>query len=283
VARVVVVGSANVDLVWHGPRLPRPGETVTDGTFAEVLGGKGANQAAASAALGADVAFVGCIGDDEHGRRVRADLGERGIDCTHLAVAGAPTGVALITVDERGENAIAVAPGANRSVDIDAPRAAIGAGDVVLCSCEVPIEVVAAAVDHALDCGAFVIVNPAPARATFPGAVLTPNEGECAALGGVDALAAIAPAVIVTLGPAGAALHRTGRPVHRQPAFPVAVVDTTGAGDAFNGAFAWAIADDRGIEDALRLACGAGALATRAIGARASLPTAAELYAFVTD
>ncbi len=118
--RVVVIGSANVDLVWHGPRLPGPGETVTDGEFVQVLGGKGANQAAAAAALGAEVYFVGCVGDDEHGRLVRADLEARGIDCSSLTTVGrVPTGVALITVDARGENSVAVAPGANRSVSAD--------------------------------------------------------------------------------------------------------------------------------------------------------------------
>src|SRR5688572_11723584 len=114
--RVVVVGSANVDLVWRGARLPQPGETVTDGEFVQVLGGKGANQAAAAAALGARVGFVGCVGDDEHGHAIRADLEARGIDCTRLLTAVVPTGVALITVDESGENTVAVAPGANRAL-----------------------------------------------------------------------------------------------------------------------------------------------------------------------
>src|SRR5215475_3876666 len=111
-SRVVVVGSANLDLVWHGPRLPAPGETVTDGQFTQVLGGKGANQAAAAAALGAEVRFVGCVGDDAHGALVRADLTARGIDTTRLTTASEPTGVATILVDDQGENVVAVAPGA---------------------------------------------------------------------------------------------------------------------------------------------------------------------------
>ena len=232
-ARVVVVGSANVDLVWNGPRLPRPGETVTDGTLTQALGGKGANQAAAAAALGANVVFIGCVGDDEQGRSCRADLEGRGIDCTHLDVVALATGVALITVDSSGENAIAVAPGANRALRPDATAGLIRHDDVVLCSCEVPLETVAAAVDAAIGAGARVIVNPAPARAIFPGAIHTPNRVECDELGGIDALVAAAPAVILTLGRDGIEIHRAGAPAVRRPAFSVNAVDSTGAGDAF--------------------------------------------------
>jgi len=278
-ARVVVVGSANVDLVWNGPRLPRPGETVTDGTFTQALGGKGANQAAAAAALGANVVFIGCVGDDEHGRMCRADLEGRGVDCAHLDIVAAATGVALITVDSSGENAIAVAPGANRSLRADATAGLIRRDDVVLCSCEVPLETVAAAVDTAIAAGAEVVVNPAPARAIFPGAIHTPNQLECEALGGVEALVAAAPAVILTLGREGIELHRAGAPVVRRPGFSVHAVDTTGAGDAFNGALAWALAAGCDLEEAARLASAAGALATRAVGARTALPTVDELYA----
>jgi ribokinase len=280
---VVVVGSANVDLVWHGERLPLPGETVTDGDFVQVPGGKGANQAAAAAALGAEVHFVGCVGDDEHGRATRADLEARGIDCTELAIsAHAPTGVAVITVDARGENAIAVAPGANRHVTAEGASRVIRPGDVVLCSLEIPLESVEAAVAEALAVGTPVIVNPAPPRAASAGALLTPNEHECERLGGVERLVAIAPAVVVTRGRAGAVLHRAGHAPLEQRAFPVNAVDTTGAGDAFNGALAWAIAGGETIERALRSACAAGALATRAVGARRALPTAAEVYALLT-
>lgn len=280
---MVVVGSANVDLVWHGDRLPAPGETVTDGEFVQVLGGKGANQAAAAAALGADVYFVGCVGDDEYGRLARADLEARGVDCSSLAtIASVPTGVALITVDGRGENAIAVAPGANRRVEAATAAGAIRAGDVVLCSLEIPVATVEAAVAAARACDALVVVNPAPPRAAPAGAVLTPNEHECAHLGGVERLLAAAPAVVVTRGAAGAAVYRAGRAPVEQAAFAIDVVDTTGAGDAFNGALAWALAGGRALEEALPLACAAGALASRAIGARGSLPSAAEVYGLLT-
>jgi ribokinase len=280
---VVVVGSANVDLVWHGERLPSPGETVTDGDFVQLPGGKGANQAAAAAALGANVHFVGCVGDDDHGRAARADLEARGVDCTALAIsADVPTGVAVITVDARGENAIAVAPGANRRVAAEIAARVIRPGDVVLCSLEIPLETVEAAVAAALAFGTPVIVNPAPPRAANAGALLTPNEQECERLGGVERLVAIAPAVVVTRGGSGAVLHRAGLAPLEQRAFPVHAVDTTGAGDAFNGALAWAIARGQPIEDALRSACAAGALATRAVGAREALPTAAEVYGLLT-
>ena len=278
-----MVGSANVDLVWHGERLPAPGETVTDGEFVQVLGGKGANQAAAAAALGAEVHFVGCVGDDEHGRAVRTDLERRGIECSALTSSrDAATGVALITVDARGENSIAVAPGANRLVAPDAAAGAIRTGDVVLCSLEIPVEAVEAAVAAARARDALVIVNPAPPRAAPLGALLTPNEHECERLGGIEHLLTIAPAVVVTLGTAGAELHRAGLPAVVQPAFTVNAVDTTGAGDAFNGALAWALSAEKPIEEALLLACAAGALATRAVGARASLATADEVYSFAT-
>jgi ribokinase len=279
---VVVVGSANVDLVWHGERLPGPGETVTDGDFVQVLGGKGANQAAAAAALGADVRFVGCVGDDEYGRLARADLETRGVDCSALTtVIGAPTGVALITVDASGENTIAVAPGANRLLSPEAVDV-IRPGDIVLCSLEVPVPAVVAAVATARDRDALAIVNPAPPRAAPAGAILTPNEHECERLGGIDRLLDTAPAVIVTHGARGAVLYRGGHVPLEQEAFVVDVIDTTGAGDALNGALAWALSENQSIEDALRLACAAGALATRAVGARAALATAAEVTSLAT-
>jgi ribokinase len=283
VTRLVVVGSANVDLVWHGPRLPAPGETTTDGTFETVLGGKGANQAAAARALGADVCFVGCVGSDPHGDAIVADLETRGIDCTNLRRSAEPTGTAFVLVDDTGENMIAVAPGANRALDNDAVDRAIEPGDVVLCSCEIPLCVVEAAAATGLGRGAQVIVNPAPARRLFAGAILTPNEHECAALGGLDAMLSVAPAVVVTHGRDGAALHVPGDAALAVDSFPVDVVDTTGAGDAFNGALAWAISEGRALPDAVRLACAAGALATRGLGARASLPTAADVYALATS
>jgi ribokinase len=238
--RVVVVGSVNVDLVVVAPRLPGPGETVTGGDVARHHGGKGGNQAVAAARLGAPVAFVGAVGDDDFGAAARAALAGEGIDVTHLAAVGRPTGVALIVVDARAENLIAVAPGANASPTAASVAAALGAlgvgpGDVVLASCEVPPDAVAAALATARAAGATAVLNPAPAdgldAATIALAdVLTPNEAELALLAGSAAvgpahrpagpgladveaharrLLAGGPAgraVVVTLGSAGAAV-----------------------------------------------------------------------------
>jgi ribokinase len=175
-----------------------------------------------------------------------------------------------------------VAPGANRLVDASLATGAIRPGDIVLCSLEIPVATVEAAVAAAVACAAQVIVNPAPPRAAPRGALLTPNEHECERLGGIERLLAAAPAVIVTHGAAGAVLHRAGSAPLEQASFAVDAVDTTGAGDAFNGALAWALSERVPLEDALRLACATGALATRAIGARGALPTADEVYARLT-
>jgi ribokinase len=292
-ANVIVVGSANVDLVMRVPRLPAPGETVIGGAFSRAPGGKGANQAAAAATLGARTRFVGKVGEDDLGAWTRSDLERTGVDCTALGTSPSPTGVAQIWVDDAGENAITVASGANADVDgafVADALAAIGAAEaVVLANLEIPDEAVRAAADGAAERGWPFVLNPAPARAVDPAvlrrvSVLTPNRAEAAALApSIDALLDAGPdTVVVTLGDAGAEVHRAGRDVHRQRAFAVEVRDTTGAGDAFSATLAWAIAEGRALGEAVRLAAGAGALATRAVGARSSLATREELAAFVT-
>jgi ribokinase len=290
-ANVVVVGSANVDFVMRVAHLPAPGETVGGAVFSQTLGGKGANPAAAVATLGGRAWLVGVVGDDDHGRSVRADLERTGVDCSILGVSSAPTGVAQIWVDQAGENAITVAPGANDDVTgpfVDDAFANIAVDRaVVLANLEVPDQAVEAAAAAAGERGWPFVLNPAPARPISAAvlsrsAVLTPNRTEATALGDVDVLlAAGVGAVVVTLGALGAEVHRAGRDVHRQPPFDVDVRDTTGAGDAFSGTLAWAIADGRDLGEAVRLAAGAGALATRAVGARASLASRDELQAFV--
>lgn len=284
---MVVVGSVNVDLVVRVHRLPSPGETVTGGTFHRALGGKGANQAAAAAKLGARTRLVGLTGDDEFGRLAREDLAAHGVDLTGLGRGEGPTGVATILVDSGGENLIAVAPGANHEVTaahVATHLERLGEpGGVVLSVLEVPDEAVEAAAVTARDRGSRFVLNPAPARA-LPAEllarcdVLTPNEHELRALGGVDALHGLGVgAVVVTRGAEGAEVHLPGRaPLHVDP-FRAEVIDTTGAGDAFNGTFAWALAEGRPLDQAVRLAAAAGALATRALGARAGLPDRAEL------
>jgi ribokinase len=322
--RVIVVGSVNVDLVVVASRLPGPGETVTGGDVARHHGGKGGNQAVAAARLGALVAFVGAVGDDDFGVAARAALVAEGIDVTHVLVAPRPTGVALIVVDERAENLIAVAPGANASPTLASVTAAllalaIGPGDVVLVSCEIPPEAIRAALAGARGAGATSVLNPAPAdgldAATIALAdVLTPNEGELALLAGAvtggpvagadagDAAAGEQPAaaagapdvevlarrllahdagrsVVVTLGAAGALVVPAGDEALAIPAPRVVPVDTTGAGDAFNGALAAGLAVGLPLDAAARQAVAAAGLSTTRAGARGGMPTAAELAA----
>lgn len=292
-ANVVVVGSANVDLIMCVPRLPAPGETVIGATHSRAPGGKGANQAAAAATLGARTWFVGKVGDDALGAWTRADLERVGVDCAELGVSHAPTGVAQIWVDEAGENSITVASGANADVSGPFVREALGRINVeravVLANLEIPDSAVSAAGEETRRRGWLFVLNPAPARPLSDSLLggcdlLTPNRSEAATLAAdIDHLLDVGVgAVVVTLGSGGADLYRPDREVHHQPGFAVDVRDTTGAGDAFSAALAWAMADGRALADAVRLAAGAGALATRAVGARASVPTRDELEAFVT-
>jgi ribokinase len=290
-AAVVVVGSINVDLILQIPRLPSPGETVIGGTFSRAPGGKGANQAAAAARLGARTWFVGLVGDDELGVRARTDLEDSGVDVRHVGSASAGTGVAAILVDRAGENLIAVASGANAEVGESQVRVAVDAIDadraVIAANLEIPDGAVTGAAAAAVARGWPFILNPAPARTLPEGLttacdVVVPNAAEAEGLGGVEALlGAGAGAVVLTRGPSGAELHRPGRPVHHQPALAVQSVDSTGAGDAFCAALAVAVAEGRDLEEAVRWGAAAGALACRAVGARASLPTRHELETVV--
>ncbi len=270
--RVVVVGSVNVDLVVVASRLPGPGQTVTGGDVARHHGGKGGNQAVAAARLGADVAFVGAVGDDDFGVAARAALVTEGIDVTHLLVAPRPTGVALIVVDEQAENLIAVAPGANAaptpaSVTAALLALAIGPGDVVLVSCEIP----------PADAGA----------ATADAGAATTDEQPAATAGAADVevlarrlLARDAGrAVVVTLGAAGALAVPADGQALAIPALHVVPVDTTGAGDAFNGALAAGLGAGLPLNAAVRQAVVAAGLSTMRPGARGGMPTAAELAA----
>ena len=288
-ANVVVVGSVNVDMVFRVPRLPGPGETVTRGSFSRGPGGKGGNQAAAAARLGARTSFVGLGGDDQLGAEARQDLEAAGVNASLLGTGTASTGVAGIFVDDAGENMIAVASGANALLDGPAVRRALAGldaeGAVVLANLEVPDEAVIAAAEAAEKRGWVFVLNPAPARQVPPEvlsrcSVLVPNEVEVAALGlgsVHELLEAGVGAVVVTLGARGAELHRPDRPVHHQPSFPGPVIDTTGAGDAFCGALGWALAGGTDLQQAVRLAAAAGALACREVGARAGLPDRAEV------
>jgi ribokinase len=292
-AAVVVVGSVNVDLVLSVPRLPAPGETVIGGRVRRAPGGKGGNQAVAAARLGARTWLVGCVGDDDFGLQAREDLREAGVDISLLGTGRTPTGVAAVIVDAAGENAIAVASGANHDLDPDMVRDACASipspAAVVLACLEVPEPAVLAAAEAAAARGWPFVLNPAPARPLPPEllgrcAVLTPNQHEATALGPSsveDLLAAGVEAVVVTRGAQGADLYRPDQPVLHQPPFAVPVLDTTGAGDAFSAALAWALAGGHPLEEAVRVAAAAGALSTRAVGARASLPDRMTLDGFL--
>jgi ribokinase len=287
VPAIVVVGSVNVDLIVRAPRLPLPGETVVGGRYHQEPGGKGANAAAAAARLGAQTWFVGLVGEDELGAGARRDLEASGVDVTHLGTVGEPTGVAAIVVDQAGENLIAVASGANAELGWELVQRALDRIDtdraVVLTNLEVSDAAVAAAASAAAKRSWPLVLNPAPARPLAPEVVaacevIVPNETEAADLGGVDAMfEAGARAVVVTRGAEGSDLHRPGRPLHQQPAYAADVADTTGAGDAFSAALCVALAEGRGLEEAVRWGAAAGALASRRVGARSGLPTRPEL------
>ena len=291
--RVLVVGSANVDFTLALERLPEPGETVSEGTLLVARGGKGANQAVAARRLGSDVRLIGCVGDDASGREVRAALAEEGIGVTGISsTTQAPTGTALILVDRAGRNQIGVAPGANRvltAAHVQARADDFAWAQVVVVSCEIPLDCVTTALELARRQGATTVLNPAPVpRAPIDRLelvdYLTPNAGEAARLSGVagedaaaDALVARGAAtVIVTLGAAGA-FARGCAGTHRVPGVTIDAVDTTAAGDAFNGALAVALAEGRDIVSALRFANAAAALACTKRGAQPSLPTRAEV------
>jgi ribokinase len=280
---VVVVGSANLDLVATTHRLPGPGETVLGSDFAQHPGGKGLNQAVAAARAGASVAFVAAVGDDDAGLRLRSVAEDEGIDVAGVVVAaGATTGRALITVDERGENSIVVIPGANSLARV----ASLPSATVVLAQLETPVETVIAAFTAARSAGSRTVLNPAPVpNDGLPPELLAlcdvvvPNEHEVELLGGVDRLvAAGVGAVVVTRGAAGVTVTRAGDPATLSiAAFQVHPIDTTGAGDAFCGTLACGLATGADLPDAARRAAAAGALATTVAGAVPSLPVAAEI------
>jgi ribokinase len=300
VGRVVVVGSVNSDYVVRIDHLPQPGETVAGGQLAVRLGGKGANQAHAAARLGASVTLIAAVGRDKAAYDERASLQLDGIDASGLVDCEGPSGVAVVLVDGDGENMIVVAPGANSMLSpgvVDARlHGLVDAQAVVLASLEVPLDAVAAAAAAAARAGAIMMINPAPAMALptelLRNVVLTPNEGEVLRVieGAVDESAAVAAmlaagamAVIVTRGSRGATIFQAGAMSVDVPAPIVDVVDTVGAGDAFNGAMAAALADGLLLRAAVGRAVAAGAAACRGVGARAALPLAADVAALLSS
>lgn len=296
-ARVVVVGSANTDLVVRVAALPRPGETVLGGTFSSVGGGKGANQAVAAARAGGQVTFIAMLGQDDLGDAALDSYRAEGIDTTHIGrAADCPSGVALILVDKAGENSIAVASGANDRLgpaQIDAARDAIASADIVLVQLEIPLDTVRRTVEVAAAAGRRVILNPAPARPLEAGllaqvAVVTPNETEAELLTGmpvVDEAAAavvakrlrsLGPAAVLTLGRRGCLVAAGGEPA-MIPGHAVTAVDTVAAGDVFNGSLAVALAEGLDLPAAARFANAAAAISVTRHGAQSSAPTRQEI------
>ena len=300
--RILVVGSANVDYTVALSRLPQPGETVTGGTLLVNHGGKGANQAVAARRLGAEVRLIACLGDDAAGRGIRDALAAEGIDVSGLASTGeAATGTALIVVDADGRNQIAVAPGANRRLDVDtvAKRGEdFEWADVVVCQLETPLPTVRWVLEEARRRQVTTVLNPAPVPDTpieFWPLVdyLTPNDGEAARLSGVsvnDRASAAQAAralraqgvgvVVVTLGAAGALCLGSGDALHVR-GLPVTALDTTAAGDTFNAALAVALAERVSLAGGLAFANAAAALACTRRGAQPSLPMRAEVTSFL--
>ena len=300
--RIAVVGSANVDLVTYVHRMPAPGETAVARGFAMGFGGKGANQAVAAARLGSQVAFVARVGDDSFGRDVLARLADEGIETAHVRPAqGQPTGVASIFVEPSGENAILIVAGANAALspaDVDAAVNVIAGCDVMLVQLEVPLPTVYRAIETGARLGVPVILNPAPAAADLDPARLgtvawfCPNETELALLTGLptdtenDIVAAARSLVargignvVVTLGARGARLVSAAGVTAIAPV-TVAPADSTGAGDAFLGAFAHHLAAGMDATAALDRASRYAALSVTRPGAQGSYATAAEFSAF---
>lgn len=291
---IAVVGSLNMDLVIRTPRMPVPGETISGHDFHIIPGGKGANQAVAAARLGGQVSMIGRVGDDDFGRRQQECLQQDQIDLAFLTVdPQCATGIAMITLDERGQNSIIISPEANGAVSveqIDAARAAITGAAMLICQLEVPLAAVTRAIELAAHANVPVLLNPAPA-AQLPYTLLKQvhylvlNESEAGLLTGQDVtdkdsaqraatqLQKIGiPTVLLTLGEQGVIIVHQDTCTH-ESALSVEVVDTTAAGDTFVGAFAVAITEGQAVSAAVRFATRAAALTVTKLGAQSSIPT----------
>ncbi|WP_026286739.1 ribokinase [Pseudomonas umsongensis] len=300
-AKVVVIGSLNMDLVTRAPRLPRGGETLIGESFATVSGGKGANQAVAAARLGAQVSMVGCVGSDAYGEALRGALLAERIDCQAVSTVEDSSGVALIVVDDNSQNAIVIVAGANGALTpevIDRFDNVLQKADVIICQLEVPDATVGHALKRGRELGKTVILNPAPASRPLPADwyaaidYLIPNESEASALSGlpVDSLSTAEAAatrliamgagkVIITLGAQGS-LFANGIIFEHFPAPKVKAVDTTAAGDTFVGGFAAALAAGKSEAEAIRFGQVAAALSVTRAGAQPSIPTLSDVQAF---
>jgi ribokinase len=300
--RVVVVGSSNIDLVMKMARLPKVGETVTDATFLQAFGGKGANQAVGAARAGGEVVFVSCVGDDAYGAQVRGSLDADGIDTRFVFTeAGVASGTALILVGAAGENYISVAPGANYCLTpahVDRAREALARAAVIVTQCEIPTETLDHVISLGAELGKPVLLNLAPARELGEASIaklacLAVNETEAEFLTGrkvatdrdveasADALLAMGPrAVVLTLGARGA--YVAGDGVRGLvPGFAVEAVDTTAAGDVHCGALAVALVEGRPLLEAVRFANAAAAISATKLGAQPSAPFRKDIEALL--
>ena len=302
-SRVTIVGSLNMDLVIRSPHIPQPGETIIGSDFQTIPGGKGANQAVAAARLGGEVSMVGRVGADAFADELLVNLSSSGVDTKYVRRdENAATGVALIVVDDAGENIIVVASGANMQVDetdVMTAEQVISSSDVLLLQLEVPLPVVTRAAQIAQDHGVTVILNPAPARELSKGLlelvdILVPNESETALLTGLDVrsqadLETAATTLldsgvgsdVITLGKRGAYLAGTEHQAENFPAFPIQPVDTTAAGDAFMAGLAVNYSAGGSLPEAIRWGNAAGALAALKFGAQTSLPTKDEILQLI--
>ena len=304
--KIVVIGSANTDMILKVPRIPKSGETLLGGTFSTAAGGKGANQAVAAARAGGEVTFIARVGKDMFGKMVIEGFKRDGINVDHVHITkNTPSGVAVIFVDERGENSIGVASGANSCLlpeDIIEAKGVIESADILLMQLETPIETVEVAATIAHAQGIPVILNPAPAQklpeSLFPLiSVLTPNERETAYLTGMQMniedfeTASLAgeilqkkgiETVILTLGSRGAVLVGPDKSLH-MPTYQVKAVDTTAAGDVFNGALAVRLAEKASLSEAVQFANAAATLSVTKLGAQPSAPMRREIEQFLTN
>ncbi|MFA6473114.1 MAG: ribokinase [Candidatus Latescibacterota bacterium] len=299
---IVVIGSSNTDMIVKASRIPHPGETVLGGKFTVAAGGKGANQAVAAARAGGKVTFIARVGDDMFGERSIIEFARDGIDIEHIIRdPEAPSGVALITVDEKGENSITVAPGCNARLsprDIEKAEKVISSARILLVQLEIPFETVEKAVEIAFAHNVDVLLNPAPAQPMDDAflkkvSLITPNKNEAELLTGIrvdDELSAAKAAgilrnrgiksVFITLGAQGV---YTSSPEFRGiiPAFPVKAEDTTAAGDVFNGVLAVSLSKGECLLDAVRFASAAAAISVTRMGAQTSAPYRAEIEEFL--